>query len=300
MNERKLGYLLLSLAMCTVGTTVIASKLISGNIPAVAATALRFAFALPVLFAIYYFGGERIPALPRKTWLLLVLQAGAGSVGYTILLISGLTFIPASDAGVALGTLPAVSALFSVFVLGERPSRRVLVAVGLATAGVMIVAGASEAPHSALGLILVLGAVLCESTFILLQKRMTQPLPPTMQAFLMTGFGFLLTLPAVVLAPPSFPLPQSALLAVLWYALVPTVGGFLLWYAGAARVRGAEAAVFTAVAPITAVVLATLFLKEPFGLPQIGGLISVALAILILSRTERAAKNVAGEKSDVT
>ncbi|MGD7408535.1 DMT family transporter, partial [Ralstonia pseudosolanacearum] len=33
MSNRTIGYLLLSLAMMTVGSTVIASKLIAGNLP---------------------------------------------------------------------------------------------------------------------------------------------------------------------------------------------------------------------------------------------------------------------------
>ncbi|MGC5881429.1 EamA/RhaT family transporter, partial [Ralstonia pseudosolanacearum] len=52
MSNRTIGYLLLSLAMMTVGSTVIASKLIAGNLPPFPATALRFAVALPFLFAL--------------------------------------------------------------------------------------------------------------------------------------------------------------------------------------------------------------------------------------------------------
>ncbi|MCE3544183.1 DMT family transporter, partial [Escherichia coli] len=61
--------------------------------------------------------------------------------------------------------------------------------------------------------------------------------------------------------------------------IVPTVGGFLLWYAGAARVSGAEASLFTAVAPVSAVVFAVIFLGETVSRNQIIGIACVLLAV---------------------
>ncbi|MFN3280278.1 MAG: hypothetical protein ACK40I_01195 [Tabrizicola sp.] len=81
MTERRLGYPLLTLAMSTVGTTVIASKLIADAIPPFAASALRFALALPILIRLMAVGGARLPRLRCRTWGLLALQAGAGSAG---------------------------------------------------------------------------------------------------------------------------------------------------------------------------------------------------------------------------
>ena len=59
----------------------------------------------------------------------------------------------------------------------------------------------------------------------------------------------------------------------------------LLWYAGAARVRGSEAALFTALAPVTAVLLAAGLLGEPLGAAQLGGMACVLGAALLLGRT---------------
>lgn len=287
MPDKTLGYLLLALAMATVGTTVIASKLIANEIPPFTATALRFALALPVLVLIMIVRRTRLPALPRRTWGLLALQAGAGSAGYTVLLISGLSFLPASDAGVVIGTLPAVTAIFAVAILGERPRPKTAFAVACATLGVLAVAWQGKSPGSLIGITLILGAVICESAFILMQKRMGTPLVPLAQATTMTGLGLVLTLPFATIEVAEWALPIPALAAVGWYALVPTVGGFLLWYAGAARVPGSEAAVFTAVAPVTAVLLSVLVLGEEFGAAQAFGLAAVALAILILAMPSR-------------
>lgn len=265
MSDKHLGYLLLALAMTTVGTTVIASKLIAASMPPFAATSLRFALALPVLGSLMLLRREPLPALSLKSWLVLTVQAGAGSVGYTVLLISGLRYIPAMDAGIIIGTLPTVSALFAVIVLGERPTSRTWLAVFAATADVVAVVWRGKGPGSLRGLGLILGAVICESAFILMQKRTRIQLSPLQQATVLTGLSLLLTLLPALFEFPALTLTRSALLAVGWYALVPTVGGFLLWYAGAAQLKGAEAAIFTAVAPMTAVMLSAFALGEPLG-----------------------------------
>ncbi|WP_449405949.1 EamA family transporter [Massilia phosphatilytica] len=69
------------------------------------------------------------------------------------------------------------------------------------------------------------------------------------------------------------------MLAVGYYALLPTVGGFLLWYAGAARVGATEAALFTALAPVAALLLAALLLGETVGSRQLAGIAFVLAAV---------------------
>lgn len=288
-SHRLSGYLLLALAMMTVGSTVIASKLMAGSLPPFLATALRLAIALPVLLGLAALRRERLPALTHREKALLVLQAAAGSVGYTAFLVAGMAHLPAADAGVVIGTLPAVAALFSALVLGERPGPRLALGVLLATGGVAVVAWSGRAALASPGVLLVLAAVVCESAFILLHKRMACPLSPLAQATAMTGLGLLVALPFAAFELPGTALPPlSALGAAVWYALVPTVGGFLLWYAGAARVSGSEAAAFTAVAPLTAVALAAGLLGEPFGFRQALGALAVLASILVLTLPRRA------------
>ncbi|MAD40255.1 MAG: hypothetical protein CMO30_01535 [Tistrella sp.] len=300
--DRRVGFACLAGAMVLVGTTVIASRVIagggfggggaSGGMGPFTATALRFALAFPVFLLLMRWQGVRLPRPAPRDLAVLVVQAGAGSVGYTTLLISGLARTSAADAGVVIGTLPVVTAMIAVLVLGERPGRRLLVAIALAAAGMMAVAGggadgrgAGDGGTSSLaGNLLVLGAVVCEGVFILLNKRLRTPIAPLALSTVMTGLGFIAAgLPALILERPWAAVPETAaLLGVAWYALVPTVIGFVLWYAGAARVSGAEAAPFTALAPVSAVALAALVLGEAVSLPQILGVACVLAALAVL------------------
>ncbi|NEJ82945.1 EamA family transporter, partial [Rhizobium leguminosarum] len=273
MSRQVQGYVYLALAMLTVGSTVIASKLIASGLPPFSATALRFAIAFPVLLLLMWATGARLPKLSRQDRLILVIQAGAGSVGYTTLLISGLSLTSAADAGVIIGTLPVVSAAISILLLRERPQRALLLAVALATSGVLSIAFTPDAAGGSLaGNALIFCAVVCEGLFILLNKKLKTEVAPLALSTLMAGIGFIVAaIPAIFEAPFADGISASAVAAVVYYALVPTVGGFLLWYAGAERVSGTEAALFTALAPVSAVMLAFIILGEPVGLSQIAG-----------------------------
>ncbi|MBX5280606.1 DMT family transporter [Rhizobium sp. NLR10a] len=285
MSRQVQGYFYLALAMLTVGSTVIASKIIASGLPPFTATALRFALALPVFFLLMRASGTRLPKLSRYDRLILVIQAGAGSVGYTTLLISGLSLTSAADAGVIIGTLPMVSAAVSILLLRERPGRALLLAVALASVGVFSIAFTPEATGGSLaGNLLIFLAVICEGLFILLNKRLTANIAPLAQSTLMTGIGFAVSIvPAILEAPLTHGFSASAAAAVVYYALVPTVGGFLLWYAGAERVSGTEAALFTALAPVSAVMLAFVLLGEPIGLNHIAGIACVLAAVFGLA-----------------
>ena len=290
MSQKLQGYTYLTSAMILVGSTVIASKVIGGGLPPFTATALRLAIALPFFIAIMRMSGASWPRPGTHDWVLLIFQSAAGSVGYTTLLITGLQLTSAANAGVIIGTLPVVSASIAILILGERPRPSVLFAIALGAAGVFaIVFQPQEAgTWSLFGNMLIFAAVLCEGLFILLNKRLSVPVAPLAQSTLMTGIGL-----AVALVPALFEMPwtgsmaAASLWAVVYYALVSTVGGYLLWYGGLARVSGSEASLFTAMAPVSAVLLAFAVLGETVSLYQMIGIGCVLMAVLSLGFTRK-------------
>lgn len=291
MRGKWLGYACLAAAMALVGSTVVASKIIAAGLPPFTATALRFAMALPCFAVLMAATGARLPRLSRRDWLLLAAQAIAGSVGYTTLLIAGLQRATAVDGGIILGTLPLVTAGIAIVLLGERPGKATLAAIAAAGVGVWLMmrnAASAGGASSWLGNALILGAVLCEGLFILLNKRLRTPVPALALSTIMTALGLAFSaLASVAESPWRLDLPGDALMAVAYYAVVPTVGGFLLWYAGAARVQGSEAALFTALAPVSAVLLAAGLLGETLESTQRWGMACVLGAVLLLGVANR-------------
>jgi drug/metabolite transporter (DMT)-like permease len=286
MSHRYRAYLCLALAMTTVGSTVVASKVIGAGFAPFAAAALRFAIALPVFAALMAATRTAWPKPDRHDRLLLLAQAAAGSVGYTVCLIAGTKLTSATDAGIMVGTLPAVAAMASAVLLREPLAPKMLLSIGLATAGVLVVATDHSGTAGARSLVgdgLILLAVLCESVFILLNKRLRVPLPPLALSTTMAGLGLVTSLPFALwdIAHGRVTLSAPAFLGVVYYALVPTVLGFWLWYAGSSRVSGAEASLFTAVAPVAAVVLSSALLGERVGMPVVAGLMLVIAAVTL-------------------
>jgi drug/metabolite transporter (DMT)-like permease len=279
VSDKSLGYLYLTMAMALAGSTVVASKIAAAGLPPFTATALRFALALPCFLVLLHVSGQRLPRPGRRDGVLLVVQGLAGTAGYTALLMAGLRTTSALDAGVILGTLPVVSAVVAVLVLGERPRPALLATVLVAAAGLFVLqpAGAGAGPST--GNALVFGAVLCETLFILLDKRVRVDVPPLALSTLMSAIGIAASVPCALAEGASMAaVTPAALLAVGYYALLPTVGGFLLWYAGTARIGGTEAALFTALAPVAALVLAALLLHEPVRARQLAGIAFVLAA----------------------
>lgn len=291
ISKQQLGYLYLATAMVLVGSTVTASKIIGAALPPFTATALRFAIALPCFALLMAVSGARLPRLARRDWLLLTVQAVAGSVGYTTLLIAGLQRTSAVDGGIILGTLPLVTAAIAVLLLGERPGKPAVAAIALAAFGVWLMSGdvvEPDAQGSLAGNALIVGAVACEGLFILLNKRLRTPVAPLALSTVMAAFGLAFSAAASLMeAPWTLAFTPDAVAAIAYYALVPTVGGFLLWYAGAARVPGSEAALFTALAPLSAVMLAAGLLGEPLSAMQIAGMGCVLGAVMLLGGTRR-------------
>lgn len=298
MNSRHTGYLFCGLAMIGVGSTVVVSREIAAGLAPFPATALRFAIAFPLFVAIMRWRGVRWPRLGLRDAVLVVAQAGAGSVGYTVLLISGMKLASAADAGVVAGTLPAVSALVAVVALGERMSAALAGAVALATAGVLVctvplsalsAAGASwigsgseRAAGSLAGNALVFAAVVCEALFILINRKLRARVTPLQLSALMSGIGFCVAIvPALLEAPWRAAFDAPAVMGVVYYALVPTVAGFMLWYAGSERVTGGEASVTTALVPVSSLVFAALLLHETIRPAQLAGMACVLGAILL-------------------
>ncbi|AIO27666.1 DMT family transporter [Burkholderia cepacia] len=287
MKTRLIGYLYLAAAMAGVGSTVIASRLAAGGLPPFTATALRFLIATPLLLALMRAQRMRWPRISTRDAVLLVIQAAAGGVGYTVLLISGTKLSSPLDAGVMLGTLPAMSTLIAAVVLRERQTPRDWAAAALATAGVLFV---TFAPGHALpslrtlaGDALVLAAVACEAVFILLNRRLAAPLPPLALSTAMSGLGFVLALVPAVFEWHAVAdgWTVGAVSAIAYYALVPTVLGYLCWYAGSARTSGTEAALFTAVAPVSAVLFAVALFGETLNVTRVAGIALVVAGMLV-------------------
>jgi drug/metabolite transporter (DMT)-like permease len=287
------AYAELTLAMVTVGGSAVLAKRMVEELPVFLASGLRFGLAAAVLLPLLLRREGGLPRVGRRDLGVLFVQTLTGVFGFSLCWLYGLRWTTAAEGGIVASTTPAAIALVSFLLLGERPRRRQLLGVALAVTGVAAMTafgagGVAERGHRPLlGNALVLGAVAGEACFVVLGKRAGVRLAPLTIATAVTFFGFLLFLPFALLDARTIDVSAvsaTAWLAVVAYALGPTVLGYLLHFRGLARVPAAAAAAFTGVVPVSAVLFAALFLGEPIGWPHLAGVAGVLAAIALTVR----------------
>ncbi|MDN7946362.1 DMT family transporter [Burkholderia multivorans] len=260
----------LVLSMLFVGVNVGIGKSIVAFVPVALLATLRFVIAIAVLWPL--FNPVKMRAVRRAEWLNLFLQAFFGTFMFTLLMLNGVQHTSAVAAGVITSTIPAIVALFAWLFLGEKPNGRALVSIVLAIAGVVTInlangnAAAQGAPAGSLtGNLLILGAVCCESIYVILSRRLTQTLAPIDICAYTHLFGLLLMLPLGAGALWRFDyasVPASTWALVVWYGLSASIFSFWLWMKGIRHVAGSLAGVFSAVLPVAAAVYGIAFLGE--------------------------------------
>ena len=258
-------------AMLLVGSNVGVGKSIVAFVPVLVFALLRFVIALAVLWPLLR--PSKMRQVNRGEWLNLFLQALFGTFGFTLLMLGGVARTSAVAAGVITSTIPAVVALFAWLFLGERPNGRALASIALAMLGIVVVnlshpnsaSSALPAAGSFVGNLMVLGAVCCESLYVILSRRLTQTLAAIDICAYTHLFGLLLMLPLGLKALAGFDyaaVPPGIWALTLWYGLSASIFSFWLWMKGIRHVHGSLAGVFSAVLPIAAAAYGIVFLDE--------------------------------------
>ncbi len=254
------------------------------------------------------------PAMSSETKKLLFLESFVGNFLFSLCMLFGVSMTSAVSAGLILAAIPACSALMGHLVLGDRLSPRLGLAVACAGAGIGLLAISKSAATGAtagasdgfiwsselLGDLLVCGAVLCESTFIVIGKKLSAGISPKRIAAIINGWGFVLMTPAGLYWAlhfdfGTFDMRLWALL--IFYALAASVWMVWLWMTGMKTIPASEAGVFSAMLPITAAAIGVLVFGESWTALQA---LAFALALLGLLLATLPSRNVAVQTTGET
>ncbi len=292
-----LAYASLAASMALVGSYVGLSKLLVGIFPIFLLAWLRFGIAA-VAMAGWVRRPDSEPPLDAAHRRLLFWESFLGNFLFSICMLYGVALSTALAAGVIMAALPGAVALLSRLFLKERLSRRVLAGIACAVGGIALVsfskmpadAAAASAvtpvqPLAWLGHLLLLGAVFCEASYVVIGKQLTGHIGPKRISALVNLWGLALVTPLGLWQALSYDFsrvstPTWALL--LFYALAASMITVWLWMTGLRHVPAAQAGVFTVMLPLSAAAVGVGFLGEAVS-PAQGAAFALALAGVVLA-----------------
>lgn len=259
---------------------------------------LAAALLVPLMAATRTAIGKRwIPDLSARDWALLGGIALVGMLAFSTLMIFGMQQASGVTGSIVMATTPAVTAIASVLVLRDRPTRWTIGAVVLAVAGVVVVnlAGVGSddggGANVLLGSALVFGAVCGEAAYTLLGKRLTADMRPIDIAAIAASLAIPLFIPFSIGDAIGFDWSAVGIggwIALAWWGAGTLALGTILWYLGVMDVTASVASGFMGAMPLSALVLFYVLLGEAFEPIHLIGAAAVFAAIGLVAWGERA------------
>lgn len=283
-----ISYIKISIAMLLIGSYLVASKIILQYVPVFTAAFTRQCFACIVLIMYVVTTNTPIQIGACRDKLILLWQAFIGVFLYSIFSLYGLQLTSGISANIIMATTPIAVALLGVILLRESITKIKLLCLLVAVVGI-IITNYNNGPVvnftaiAFLGNLLLLLAVMAEAVFITFGRMLSKPLPPIVMSLILTLEGSLLFLPFALVELHTINIkviPWYVLGLIIYSAVVITAFAVVLMNTVIQIIPTTTAAIFTALIPISGVVLSIVCLKENFYLQHAIGIVLVIIAIL--------------------
>jgi drug/metabolite transporter (DMT)-like permease len=283
------AYISLAASMALVGSYVGLSKLLVAAFPVFLLAWLRFGIAA-VAMAHWTPRSKDDAPLSRHDRGLLFLESFLGNFLFSICMLFGVAATSALAAGVVMSAIPAAVALLSRVFLREPIQPRVVAAIACAATGIALLALARNNDHNVgtaapwWGYALLVGAVFCEASYVVIGKRLTGQLSPKRISALINLWGLALVTPFgawqalrfdfAAIAPATWTL-------LVFYALAASVWSVWLWMRGLIDVPASRAGVFAVMLPLAAAAVGVLVLGERVGAMHLVALVLAVAGLLL-------------------
>jgi len=287
--------------MATVGAMAFSAKAIIAKlayrhgVDAVMVIMYRMLFALPIFAVMGWWASRGKPPLSRADWLRV---AGLGFIGYylsSFLDFAGLQYISAGLERLILYLNPTLVLILGWMLYRRRPRARQLAGMAISYAGMVAVFGhelGTGNANIALGTLLVFGSAAGYAVYLVTSAEIVKRLGSLRLVGLATTVACLC---AVLQFPFLRPVASAFEVApqVIWLSLVNatlcTALPVLLVMMGVERIGPALAAQTGMVGPLSTVLLAVIFLQEPFTPWVAAGTLLVLGGIFVLSQASHRA-----------
>ena len=268
-----------------------ALKVALAEVPPWTFRSLCLGLGAAVLFAALRAGGQPL-GVPKGQWHRLALLSFLNITCWNMLVAFGVALIPSGRAAILAYTMPIWSIPLSVWLLGERITRRRMAGLGLGMAGLALLLGERLVGLGAapLGSVLVLGAALTWALGTVLQKRFPVRMPlGAYTAWMMLLGGAPVFLGAVLLEDVRVLRDVSlvAALGVAYNVFVAFAFAHWAWIKLATSVPVGVFSISMLLIPVIGVISGVVFLGERPSWAEVGALACVLGALATVIRRGR-------------
>lgn len=220
-------------------------------------------------------------------WKLLVVLAILGIIGYNFVLYEALRFTTSLDAALINSLNPALIVLFSFFLLKEKISWVNTVGIFFSLLGVLLVLTKGQLQqvfhtHYNQGDLLMLVAILVWTVYSIVGRKM-KSIPPISATAASAVLAVFMLIPFVAVTGFQFPATSQAAIGILYIALFPSVGSYVLWNASLRRIGASRAAIYLNLITVFTAVI-SLFLGQTITSVQIFGGALVFVGVYLSNR----------------
>lgn len=277
------------------GGTFIAGRVIQPEIPPLLSATLRFLFASLSLILVLFFGRIGWKRISATQFFQIMVLGTSGVFVYQILFFYGLQIIPASRAALLVAINPAMIAFISFILWKEKISIRKGMGISFCVIGAIILLS-DKAPSTDgfminKGDLAILGCVISWGVYTVAGKNVIQEIGALHTVTYAVLFGTLL-LVITTFFTQEIKLETMSLLSVgdlisLGYlGVLGSAIAYVWYYKGVAQLGAAGAGSFIALNPLSAVIIATLFLNEKMSSIILLGGVLIILGITITNKKQ--------------
>lgn len=285
--------LLLVLATILWGGNFVIGRAVSGDIPPLTLSFLRWCVAFAVFFPIVYRRTKQEWPMIKANWPAVIAMAITGVTCFNTLVYIGLHYTTSINASLMNSSTPIIIYILSFLFLKERLSKFQLAGTIVSVIGVLfIISGGSIKNLFAFsfnkGDLIVLVAVFCWSIYSLLVKQYAGRLPGYSTFLVTIGLGIIMLLPFTVYelmtTPTAINWSIGTLGAVFYVGIAASIVAFLSWNSGVVAIGPNRAGIYLNFIPLFAAIFAILFLGEEVIAAQLVGGLAVITGVVLSNK----------------